>query len=586
MPTVRIPANTFSVRSPKPKKRFGAPGRLPLKSGTHEALLRWAWDKVPDDAVITSCVLEVTVAVSSGATHNLQVYGVNANWGAQVRWEKKPPRGATLLAQQSKASPAVGATYSLDLTSWAGARPANGIYLVTTNAAAKLILRGSTAAASTPTIVIGYTIPADTPAGLVPDGGAVSVAKPDLSFVGDPELTEFNIQINDGTTTWDSGWIPASEGYYVQPPAAPASAIGQSITWRVRDRAGSGTSPWSEWATYSYRPLPVVVITSPGATTPDGSPTVSWTASAQAQWKTEFRSSTRLVDDSDGWNMEPATRDWSPSKSIKVPNGQGRMIVWVRDNYVRVAAPNAPTVTKAVLDFATVVSGGGPGVTGLNVTMDGPTPVIRGVRAAGTPDEVALLRDGEMVPLWDEDGDPGLWVPGTVFFTGTEFAIPDYTSPPRNEHTWQIRVRTNGVPTAASSGVTADISTNSVFLIDPTTGERIEIFDPAIEQTTSEASILHTPVSGDLIVAPVRRRLMRTTRMGSVVGTIFEGDEDILNDWVLGPAGNRYRLVFGKKNLLVIIGDYSPSDLEGYRDKCEPDQLYVAFNWWERLGNW
>jgi hypothetical protein len=77
---------------------------------------------------------------------------------------------------------------------------------------------------------------------------------------------------------------------------------------------------------------------------------------------------------------------------------------------------------------------------------------------------------------------------------------------------------------------------------------------------------------------------MRTTRSGTVVGVVMNDDEQLLEDWVLGDSGLRYRLIFGKVNWSIIFGDYSPADTF-YADCCGPDRLLVNLNWWERLDD-
>jgi hypothetical protein len=220
-----------------------------------------------------------------------------------------------------------------------------------------------------------------------------------------------------------------------------------------------------------------------------------------------------------------------------------------------------------------------------------PIPVFRGTRTQGIPDENSLYRDNVQVDIWDpETGVNYKWAPGSVFFPDiVNFAnIADFTADLRHEHTWRVKVRNAGIVDGDGPTVTAKLWTQSVWIVDPTDGRKIEIFGagdvPTVEQETQEGAILHAPVHGDLRIEVVRRRLMRTTRAGSVTGLVFDQDEQTLDDWTRADSGRKYRLIFGKVNMSVIIGDYSPVD-DFYSENCGPDRLLISFNWWERLSN-
>jgi hypothetical protein len=105
-----------------------------------------------------------------------------------------------------------------------------------------------------------------------------------------------------------------------------------------------------------------------------------------------------------------------------------------------------------------------------------------------------------------------------------------------------------------------------------------------VEQGVAESAALHTPVSGALVVEQVRRRLARTTRFGGISGMVVNDAEGILQGWAERDSGHRYRLIFGKVNWSVIIGDYNPSDVF-YSEECGDDMLRFEMNWWERLSH-
>jgi hypothetical protein len=329
------------------------------------------------------------------------------------------------------------------------------------------------------------------------------------------------------------------------------------------------------------------------AVTDDGSPTLQWTVTTQTSYKAQLINSDtgEIVDSTEGFVADAAARAWTPGKGVRLPNGKGKFELWIRDGITpRVAASNAPIEAYATISFTTTLTGAGAAVDTISLAFEDPVPVISGTRALGIPDEIMLLRDGVAVPLWDEINDDYYdnWAPGSAFFTGNTYRLPDYTADLRHEHTWRIRVKSGGTLSAQSAAVTDKFATPSVWLLNPRTGDKVEIqgYDgvPDVEQLIEEASILHVPLNGGPIVEPKRRRLVRTTRSGGITGAVLDEHEALLEDWATGDSADRYRLIFGKVNWSVIIGDYNPVEVF-YPGKCGPDRVLVELKWWQRKDN-
>lgn len=598
MTTKIIPLSMHSIREHRPTHKFRQPGQVPLlvdANNDKQALLRGPFSGIPEDATITSAKVRVYTERAHAFTPTLSVAPNTSDWHSGVTWDTKPTLGATIVTD-SHANPGIGTLFEFDVTAWADTRPTQGLRL-RTNGANKVWVAGATASLYQPVMVVEYAVLPDTPGHLMPSGGVVSVAKPPLTYVGDDLMAEQNVQlIVNGGATNDSGWLVASEGYLVQPGGWPSPSSGQDVDWRVRVRNAEGTSEWSPWVTYSYIPLPTLTITNPPAapaTTPDGTPPLTWTVATQGRWKAELTNDDtgQVVDDTDGWVDESATRSWTPSKGVKMPGGNGTFRLVVDDgepNRISSSGTSGSFNREATRTFLTAFSGNGNGVTTIAAALVDGVVHITGTRAGGTPDQVVLYRDGIQVPIWDVDGDPSMEVDGADVFNGTDYDVPDYTADLRHEHTWQVIPLTGGTAALNNPAVIDTFSTPDVWLVNPRSGNSIQVLGlnapPVIEQTTAEQSILHTPISGGLIVEPVRRRLVRTTRQGTIQGLILGTDEATFDNWVTGPAGNRFRLIFGKANLSVILGDYSPADVfypEG--DACNsPDRVLVACTWWQR----
>lgn len=605
MPTIEIPLTTYSVRQSKPNTKFGSPAHLPITANTghvNRILARVPLDRVPLDATITAATLRFLSDRTSAGNKVTRVYPITGSWTSAVTWNSQPSIGA-LIQSITKNGPLVNEAWDFDLTTWAGTRSRLGLRIDTTSDPGHW-LRGSAGATGKPVLIVAYTVPSDSPGDLVPNGGSVSVGAPYLTYAGAEDMTLQQVRFStDGTVpnvTYTSGWLNATTGIYdpaADPGANPTLANGGAgIYWQVRTDGASGLSEWSPWAYYEYDALPTVTVINPGATSPDGSPTLSWTVSTnQSAWRASYYEGTTLID-SHPWANETAVRDWIPGKSIKVPGGAGRFELEVRDQITpRRASYLNPDTVKVTHNFSTTLAGAAATIDTITYALDDPIPIISGTRVAGTPDEVALIRDDVAVPLWDPDtGDSyAMWAPGAIFFTGQAFDIPDYTADPFHEHTWSIRTRTGGTtvsaegPTITRTPVTAD-----VWLVDPRTGDSVRVLGygglPVIEQTTEEQSILHTPINGGLIVEPKRRRIIRTTRSGTMTGAVLGDDETLLDDWANADSGTKYRLVFGKVNWSVILGDYSPQDVfypEGVDCEAGETRVLIALNWWQRLAD-
>jgi hypothetical protein len=521
------------------------------------------------------------------------VAAITSSWNSSVTWAKKPSVGSTITTQ-SPVNPGAGTLIEFDVTAWANTRDTKGL-VVRTNTDTIVHLAGSSAAKYQPYLFVTYVVTPAVPSNLSPSGGSVGVTKPDLTFDGPDDMTAFQIQMStDGSTVaYDSGSVPGSVGYWVQAAGTPTPTAGQTIYFRVAVTNPSGSSLITScpWASYTYNALADPVITNPPSTTDDGSPPLTWTYTNQTAYWVEFvdQSTGQIIDSTKGWVNDTPTRSWTPSKSIKSPGGLGTYRLRVKDNIT--PRVGQKTYGEAVVNFSTAFAGATTGVSTIAVNFtDDPIPTITGTRPAGTPDFVELLRDGVRVPVWDADGDPVMRALGTDVFSGTNFSVKDFTAEPRKSHTWQLRCFVGSVGSSTNPATSPQtFFTKSVWLVDPTTDIRVEIVGPeggdrpVVDQVVTENSIVHVPVSGGLVVEPIRRRLIRTTRAGTIAGTVLDTDEDDFLAWVQGPSNTRFRLIFGKVNWNVIIGDYSPTDTM-YGDACGKGRVGVACSWWERLA--
>lgn len=592
-----LPIKTYSVRKTKPNKVYGSPAVLLIDSAQAEIMASVSFVDIPAEATISKATIKIYADRAAAGAKPIVFEPITSPWNSSVHWNKAQSVGlGASLGTVTINDPAAKALYSLDVTLWAQGRPIRGFKMRTTTAA-QWYLKGSSSSTFKPVLEVEYNLAPLAPSNLKPTGGAVSVPKPNLTMALDAAVTHIEVEITKGATVWTSGQVPHAFGEgFVQPAGAPNLADTEGVTWRARQWNAQGVSPWSAPVAYTYRPLPAADILLPDAVTADGSPTMSWDAPAQVQWAAALRDrdTNQDIDSSNGYKTDAAERFWTPKKGVKVPGGRGRMYLWVKDGHIRVEASGAPVATLVTQDFTTSLDGAGTGMDTLDIHFDGDSPIPRftGSRFE-IPDEIKLVRDGVVVPLWNADGDVDNVFPGSDFFDiEGNFELRDYTAEPHVEHTWKVLAVTDGVPSSVNPTVTARIENREIWLLNPLTDERIAIQGengvPVVSQTVEEAAIVHTPVIGEGVVEPVRRRLMRTTRSGSITGIVTNDDgrddEGTLERWIdEEPGSTRYRLIFGKVNWPVIIGDYVPTEVLGYDGKCDPTRVGVNLNWWERL---
>lgn len=598
MTLVKIPVTTYYVSSTKPKQRFGVPARFSVNLNRDRVYVKVPFDRIPLDATITSASLVFFAERADANGGNVRAYPVTQDWKSSITWNNQPTRGA-LIQGVTPASLVARQEVRLDVLSWAITRSRRGMMVDSATAYPSGIwLRGSDAPLDKPYLEVEYIVLPDAPTELVPAGGHVSVPDPVLSYVGEIDMTRQQIQLSaDGVTVdWDSGWVDAVEPQFnllestntvVPTETAPAY-------WRVRVDTPRGPSPYSEWAQYTFAALPEVVIVNPPETTSDGSPVLEWTVEGdrQTSWKAELQNGGEVVDLTDGWQAEPAVRSWSPKNSVPVPGGTGRYVLWIQDDKKpRVSAVGADTYVRATQLFTTELVGAGTAINSLNVAYEEPVVVLTGVRNGGTPDEFMLLRDDVPVPLWGPDGTVYTqWAPGADFFNGVNFVVRDYTASLGMTHTWAIWTRTNGTEVSAE-GPTASYKpvSKDAWVVDPMNGDKVRLEgiggSPSVSQSTEEMSVIHTPISGGLVVEPRRRRVIRTTASGSVEAALHGAAEiATFEKWVLRDSSYRYRLIFGRVNWSVILGDYSPSELVLPKHLLRNDLVGASFNWWQRLN--
>lgn len=585
MTQIRLNLTAVQVRDVKPTLAYGVPASLRLDSGSDMGLLRASMPSgIPANAVVSSASLVVAQRDAWAGSRTLTVRRNAAKFTTGTTFNTKPSLTGTAV-DVTQSDTAAGATWSFnvatDVQAFISGTATNYGWRLTTSDATARTVYGSQAPTAQPYLLVEYLVPAEAPTDLHPSGGAVSLAKPTLTFTGDPDMTHLQVQIDaaadEVTPDFDSGEVPATAGVLDLASTAYAGLSNTASTqWRVRVRNPLGLSGWSEWASFSRADFPTLTITAPGATTADGTPPVTWTFAGQVAWQAFlFDAAGKQLATSDP--QVGTTQAWTPPKGL-TDNGQaGTVEVHAFDAVDREATPGAPAYAVDTQPFTVALSGSVGVMDSLTATQDGTTPgvVLAGVRAAGIPDEVGIYRDGSLVAR----------MPGTEVFTGTAFTWTDYTAAMNHPATWRVAPIVNG--NTASGGPTATLTPQcrGIWLIDPDADLQAVLWgDDDDGWGPRDVAVTQTPIGPDAEVS--RRRLLRLPRSRTESGPVLDVGDQSAADTILAletfaenDAGHVYRLVLGDLNLPVIVGDiaHGPTPLDG------KERIYGAqFTWWAR----
>lgn len=591
MSTSRIAVTFISVQDAKPSYSYKNPTYPPVEHLHSRILVRANLPTLPAGSVITSAEMWVNQTGTWAGSNTLILQRNFASWNNLATWNNKPALGDATHSQ-SKTGSTPGTWWNIDVTAdvqgFYNKTKGNWGWSLYTTSATRRNVRGSSAPEYHPYLLITYIPPAKVPTDLSPQGGAVSVADPVLTFTTGDDTTAINVQIDpasDGVTPdFDSGTVAATGGVLDLSATAYAGlGDGDTTYWRARAQTAAGWSAWSPWVSFSREDMGAVTIISPDATPADTTPPVEWSFTG-----TQVAYQVLQVQAADGQvildsgRIAGADTDWTPTANLDpyFPNGyngwEGRTVVRIWDDKVRIATQGAPAYAEEVLDWTVTFDGAVEPLDTLTATqvLNVPMVVLAGTRAAGTPDEVVIFRNGIQVAR----------MPGTDVFTGDDFEWVDWTAPMYTLAEYRVAPVVNGA--VAADGPTVEITPRcvGVWLVNPETDASAVLW--GVDEGSwarDDIAAVHQTVAG--MAAPVRRRLARPPLSGSIAGDVFTvhglgglPTETALNSFAEDDAGVVYRLVAGHLNIPVVIGNVavSPSPFEGDSRR----RAKARFDWW------
>lgn len=572
MPTTRLGITVYSVQTVRENHAYGSIlAQAPLDFGAAAALLDISVPpSIPKNATVTSAKIWVAQYGAWAGTNILTVLRHLAAFTYKVTWDNRP--AATTTDSRSKTNSPAGTWWSFDVTGdlqaiIAGTRKDYG-WRLSTDSTVQQKIRTHRAATLRPYLELTYQVPSKVPTSLAPQGGAVSVEAPVLTFTCGDDTTAVQVQVDpfsDGVAPeFDSGEVAATAGVLDLADTAYAGlADGDATTWRARAKSASGWGAWSAWVSFSREDLETAALTSPIATPADGTPPFEWTfTGTQTAWQATLLSDDGKILDDSGL-VSGADTAWTPSKGLKATGDSGIARVRLYDDVLRIATSGVPIYAEDTVDFTVTFDGTvDPLDTLVAATVANvPGVVLTGTRAVGVPDEVAIFRDGIQVAR----------MPGTDAFTGTDFAYTDYSAPLGVEVTYRVAPIENSAVASGGPTDTAMASSAGVWLINPATGVMAVLWDrDEGSWDAADLATVHQPIAED--APPVRRRLRRGVLAGTMSGRIVDGlgfdAEDTLaalEEFAEADAGTLYRLIAGSLNAEVIAGDFlvTPTPVNG-----------------------
>ena len=593
MTTLPIAMTAYSIQAAKPNQRYGQLSRLPVRFNESAVLFRAALHRVPAGATVTSATVEFTQWSDEGGSRTLRLRPIDEGWNSNVTWGNRPSVGAEVDAV-TLAAPQRGATWSFDVTTEvqevvSGQRTDRGWQLAADSAVSNtLTLKGSAASTRWPRLVVVYTMTPPAPENLHPASGAVSVAKPVLTFDASDSIIALQVQVDPGmdevTPDFDSGTLAAAGGYLDLADTAYAGLAADATTsWRVRQETGGGWSDWSEWVDFTRLAKATLTITNPGATSDDGTPPVTWTfTGTQTAWEARLLDAAGDVLDESGYT--PGTDlAWTPERGLTTDGQVGTIELLVWDDSERVAVPGDPEYVIVTQEITYTLDPTVDPVTTLVATraVGAPDVILTGTRTGGIPDEVDVFRNGVKVARHV----------GTDVFTGTAYTITDVLPPVGKPLTYRVAPRVDGLTASGGPTATLTVHAKGIWIVDlEDTDNRVHLYGDVPEQAQPETAVVHTPllkVAGAGQV--VRRRLVRYRPQGAVTGTVTDLGhagvpsaatcEALLRDWADFDAGHRFRLVFSGFDGDCIIGDLTFTEVDNPSQETRRT-LDVSMNYW------
>lgn len=543
----------------KPNKIFKQRKRIKLRNGAGNDRQGWiypvrAW---PIGAIIVSAKLRVWNGDEWTTSATLTVQSPSRKWSVNKIKFGDQPTGTGVAVSVAKATAPADTMWEFDVTSIVQTASSSGNWYglrIVTNASFAGWLHSSESEEGKrrPQLIVEYRLLGEDPDGLSPGGGRiVSLQRPFFTAEFNDEdgdtITKQQVQFGStvalleaGTTTWDSGEIPADSpefnsavtGRLSDGTLWPGLANAAVAAWRVRYKDGSG-----EWTDYSSAELfqrytkGTLTITSPtsGGVVYGVSPTISWTFTGRTQMAYQVTIARADAPSELLWDSEYVT---STATSVDVPSGVIDDIddtyiveVFVWDDLDREATPGDPMYVRQSRPFTIGYHATDSTVVGLGVSSDPLLPIAtlnwnRG--GTVTPSEYVILRSKDGGASWKivEEEDAA-----DLLVSGTAYRYVDNSPPSYRDLLWRVVpvASTNGNMTTGHASTSGEVRRLAPFLYRPNGGDAICFLNPDRPRALSDVQEVVTTLSGDHVLITQSLGLRRGSVSGRLVGDVLQG---------------------------------------------------------------
>lgn len=592
-------AETFILRtgvdcwvSPTRNGRFGDQ-RLYVYNTTN-AYIFFNKPQLPEGTVITNAKLvayPVPTAVATAVTLNVSRL-TSAFDPNTLTWNNLPASGAQVGTITRQWAPSTGAPFEIDITTEVQAmvsgQPWFGWRLSSTGTNVEQALWGAQSA--TPIFVqITYTVPPTAPVDLYPNGNAtVNLARPVLQWSvpgGNANIQmAYQIQVatNQAMTTglYTSNEITSGTSMADLATIAPsftALTSGQSRWWRVRIKNDMGVwSPYGVPAQFTYTAPPSLTINTPGASTSDPTPAVTWTfGTTIAAWQvfvetanvstpgeslpanTQVHDSGIQYGSSTSYTLPPGVVRFASPQQYRI-----RVRIWP-DGVQIVSVTGRPTYFDVTSTFAWVPSGIAAPVN-IQATQFKPPMAWWQVRweytNATVPDYFIIrrLRNGVLQDTWVT---PAATREGAT----TWYSWIDYGVQARADVIWEVMTYKAGTGTSTSNPTI----TKKIVNIMPTVAlqadpgnRRFVMVNASIKANLMEQSDVVTPVVG----SPILVNWSYGRLMGTCSGTI-SWDAPLDTAWAINAQNMFDDFMYMRQNPKVIFV-WQDQAIDAYMYNC------------------
>lgn len=587
-PVVLTNISDTYVSQANPNKTFRSSAKLWIAAagnGNERYAYLFFATPFPDEATVLSAKLRV----HSGKPDNyagsvtMTAKRVTSKWAAnRLKYGDQPTVTGGSSASVTQSSVPVNALWEFDITQMMQAVALGadwyGVRIEITGTAAKWIHSANGESDFRPSVEIEWTDTPESPEDLVPNGAAVSVAKPTLQWTftdltGDTAMTAYHVKLFSTEALADANGAGdlldltrnATEPMVDLDTTTYAGlADGATVWWRVNVKDGSGqwAPEWSEVASFSRMTKGNLTITNPAAApnnfVEESTPPITWTFTGRTQSDYEVAIATPEEPEKYLWTSGKTT---SASTALTPPEGiitevgkTYRLIVRVWDTIARQAVADDPIPVTVVRDFTYKLVAAVTPVSNLTGTPHGynASMHLEWTRAAA-PDQFAIIVDGIEVARVD---------PEDVLVSGTSYAYDDTSARPRIDHTWQVAPVVNG-QTAETNPTVTDRTKAITTMIANRDGSRpVYFFDPDVDAERAETSDVHYLLGS---TPPIQISQSIRGYEGDIEGIIADNtipglsaEQQMENlEWFKARPGRVLRLTWVSKVMDVVIRNVS-----------------------------